>query len=77
MPTLKELREDALLSQEELARLCGVSIQTVYYWERGATTPRLKHLRKLVGALGKTPAEIREAIKGTAERRKKEGRAVA
>lgn len=70
MPTLKALREEALLSQAELADRCGVTVQTIYYWERGVTVPRLGHIRKLVEALDKTPAEIREAIQGTAKEKK-------
>ena len=67
---LKALREDALLSQAELADRCGVTAQTIYYWERGVTVPRLGHIRKLVEALHKTPAEIREAIQATAKEKK-------
>ena len=70
MPTLKALREEALLSQAELADRCGVTVQTIYYWERGETVPRLSHIRKLVEALHKTPAEIREAIQATAKEKK-------
>lgn len=70
MPTLKALREEALLSQAELADRCGVTVQTIYYWERGVTVPRLGHIRKLVEALHQTPAEIRQAIQATAKEKK-------
>ena len=32
MPTLRELREDAFLTQRELAQACGVTYQTVSEW---------------------------------------------
>src|SRR5690348_7560002 len=70
MPTLKALREEALLRQAVLADRCGVTVQTIYYWEGGVTVPRLSHMRKLVEALHKTPAEIREAIQATAREKK-------
>jgi putative transcriptional regulator len=47
--TLKQLREQAGLSQEALARLVGVSSKTVSNWERGTnvaslTVPQMKAL---------------------------------
>ncbi|HLW03888.1 MAG TPA: helix-turn-helix transcriptional regulator [Ktedonobacterales bacterium] len=71
MPTLRDLREDVLMTQGEFAQACGVSQQTVSEWENGRTTPSMKHRRKLVEVLGKTPQEIREAIQATAEAAKK------
>ena len=65
MTTLQDLREQALLSRAELARLCGVSHQAIYYWEHGESAPRIDHIRKLVEALHKTPEEIRAAIKAS------------
>ena len=70
MPTFKELRERAMLSQNELARLCAVTSATVYYWESGRTLPRLAQQRKLVEALKCTPDELRAALQATQERRK-------
>lgn len=62
MPSLKNLREAAFLTQAELAEKCGVSEQTVWAWEKGAATPRFRHIRKLAEVLGKQPAEIAAAV---------------
>ncbi len=67
MPTLKELRERAMLSQSELAKLCAVTPNTIYYWESGRTQPRLMQQRKLVEALKCTPDELWAALKETQE----------
>lgn len=72
MATLQELREQALLSRAELAKLCGVSHQAIYYWEHGESAPRIDHIRKLVEALHKTPEEIRASLKETQERAEKQ-----
>lgn len=71
MPTLRDLREDALMTQAEFARACNVSQQTVSEWENGRVVPSIKNRRKLVEVLGKTPKEVREAIQATAEAAKK------
>ncbi|NMF85710.1 helix-turn-helix transcriptional regulator [Nodosilinea sp. P-1105] len=52
--TLKQLREQAGLSQEGLARAIGVSGKTVSNWERGMsiaslTIPQVKTLCKALG----------------------------
>jgi len=52
--TLKQLREQAGLSQEALARLVGVSSKTVSNWERGTnvaslTVPQIKALCEVLG----------------------------
>jgi DNA-binding XRE family transcriptional regulator len=44
---LKEKRETALLTQEELAKKIGVIKQTIISWEKGRATPSFKHLRAL------------------------------
>jgi DNA-binding XRE family transcriptional regulator len=71
MPTLKRLREEAMLTQEELAHACGVSRQAVVKWEHGQSRPSIPIQRKLVEVLGKTPREVLEAIDATAEQAKK------
>lgn len=38
---IKELREEQNISQQELAKSVGVSRQTIYYLERGASNPSL------------------------------------
>ncbi len=75
MPTLRDLREDALLTQAELAEACGVSAQTVSEWENARVIPSIRNRRKLVETLRKTPKEVKEAIQATAEAAKKEAAA--
>lgn len=38
---IKELREEQKISQQDLAKSVGVSRQTIYYLERGASNPSL------------------------------------
>ncbi|MDY0138842.1 MAG: helix-turn-helix transcriptional regulator [Candidatus Izemoplasmatales bacterium] len=45
--TIKKLREAMFLSQEELAKILGVSIVTVNRWENGKFEPTIKVKRKL------------------------------
>ncbi len=47
MNRIKELRQNAKLSQQELADLIGVNQTAVSQWERGATIPRLPQIKKL------------------------------
>ncbi|MFO8010268.1 MAG: helix-turn-helix transcriptional regulator [Dehalococcoidia bacterium] len=58
MPTLKELREERFLTQEELAEMVGVTPLTISRWENGKRKPRLKAMRKLIKALNVDPKEI-------------------
>jgi len=50
---LKKLREEAGLSQQELATRIGVAVATISRWERGApamlTVPQMKALCKVFG----------------------------
>ncbi len=59
-PTLKQLREQAGLSQEALARLVGVSSKTVSNWERGTNVASLTvpQMKALCEALGVTLHEL-------------------
>lgn len=56
MKTIRELRENAGLTQLELAIKVGVTPTTVYNWERGMYAPSVKTLR-LLAALFKVPME--------------------
>jgi transcriptional regulator with XRE-family HTH domain len=58
--TLKQLREQAELSQEALARLVGVSSKTVSNWERGTNVASLTvpQMKALCDALGVTLNEL-------------------
>ena len=44
---IKDLREKLLISQEELAKLLDVSVQTVNRWENDKHEPTIKAKRKL------------------------------
>jgi len=59
-PTLKQLREQAGLSQEALARIVGVSSKTVSNWERGISVASLTvhQMKTLCEALGVTLNEL-------------------
>jgi transcriptional regulator with XRE-family HTH domain len=55
MNKLKEKRIEKGLTQMELARLCGVSINTVIRWENDVTTPTAENRAKLDEALNILP----------------------
>lgn len=44
---LKELREELIISQNELAKMLGVSFATVNRWENGHHEPTLKARRAI------------------------------
>lgn len=46
------LRQDAGLTQSELAELAGYGDTTVAYWERGKTDPTLRRFVDVANALG-------------------------
>jgi transcriptional regulator with XRE-family HTH domain len=58
MATLKELRENLYLSQEDLAGKSGMTVGTINRLENGKQKPRLGTIRKLAEALGVKPADI-------------------
>jgi transcriptional regulator with XRE-family HTH domain len=58
VPTIRELRERAGLSQMRLAVLVGVSLGAVRLWESGKAEPKARHLLKLAEVLGVRPEEI-------------------
>jgi len=53
---IREAREDADLTQLELAALLGVSARTVQYWEAGKL-PKAKHRRVLKAWLAERNGE--------------------
>ncbi len=55
---LAELRERRFLSHRELAKLAGVSPQTVLNLEHGETEAQRRTVRKLAAALEVDPAEL-------------------
>jgi transcriptional regulator with XRE-family HTH domain len=55
---LKHLREEKVLSQRELARLSGLTHQTVWRYENGFTEAHPRTIRKIASVLGVEPKEL-------------------
>lgn len=51
---IRKRREEAHLSQAEMAELLGVSTRTIWGWEAGATRPLPRHRRALAAWLEDT-----------------------
>lgn len=58
MSTLRQLREQHHLTQEQLAVAAEVSTSTVYHIEAGKVQPRTAIIRRLARVLGVSPDEI-------------------
>ena len=48
---ITKLREQLLLTQEDLASYIGVSVDTVNNWEHGLSNPQKKNLQALANAI--------------------------
>jgi transcriptional regulator with XRE-family HTH domain len=55
---MKELREEKVLSQRELARMAGLTQMTVWRLENGYRDARPGTIRKLARVLGVEPKEL-------------------
>lgn len=60
--TLRQLRRDKGLTQNQLAQRAGVAQGSLSQWETGAVQPRLPAAARLAKALGVTTDEIITAI---------------
>ena len=58
MQTIREARKALGLSQEQLAKLVGVTQGAVAQWENGLTHPAFAVLPKLAAVLGMTVDEL-------------------
>lgn len=58
VPHLRRLREDAGLTQKQLASMAGVSEHAVYLFERGANAPSLATAQAMARALSTTVSAI-------------------
>ena len=58
MRKLKELREERVLSQRDLARMAGLAQGTVWRLENGFKEVHPRTIRKLAGALGVESKEL-------------------
>lgn len=63
METLKDLRENAALTQAELGKLCKVTKQTIWSWETGVSLPYPGHIRRLAEIFHKNIPEMRAILK--------------
>ena len=57
---VKELRKEKGLSQEELAKVSGLSLRTIQRVENGETEPTGETLKRISTALDVTPKELIE-----------------
>jgi transcriptional regulator with XRE-family HTH domain len=55
---LKRYRERRQLSQDELAKLLGVTKATISRWESGLRAPRRRDIPQLAAKTGLTPSEL-------------------
>jgi transcriptional regulator with XRE-family HTH domain len=56
---LRELRLDQALSAQDLAERAGVNYRTILRLEHGQSEAQPRTLRKIAGALGVDPRELR------------------
>lgn len=61
---LRDLRERAGMSQEELAAKAQVSRASIQNWEANRTAPRRAETRRLATALGLTVEQLRAHVEG-------------
>jgi HTH-type transcriptional regulator, competence development regulator len=55
---LRELREDRMLSQSELAKMAGTTQAAISGFERGERKAQPRTVRRLAEALGVEPTEL-------------------
>ncbi|PEU73363.1 transcriptional regulator [Priestia megaterium] len=55
---LEKLREEQKMSQEEVAKQVGVSVQNIHKWENNQSYPEIQHLLKLGDIYGTTIDEL-------------------
>lgn len=58
---IKDLRTDKQLTQEEVARLVGVSTRHYVRWERGTSLPYWRNIERLAEAFDVEPGAIVDA----------------
>ena len=58
MAALRELRESMYISQDDLAKLAGVTAATISRLETGKEKPKFVTIRKLAKALSVEPSVI-------------------
>ena len=68
---LRSLRQRLGLSAADLGRLLGVSMQSVYNWERKKTTPRRAQMASIVGLRAVSKAQARARLEQMRASRKR------
>ena len=64
MNSIGELIDRAQIGRSEVARLCGVSYNTVYKWCKGLRRPKPEHLKSLSTILNVKIIKLYEIIYG-------------
>ena len=57
---LKMLRKNKKLTQSELAKLCGISRNSIVNWETGRSTPKIGDIQRISVIFGISPSELME-----------------
>ena len=70
LENIKVIRRKKNMTQNELARLVGVSPQTVFRWEQGQRSPRAEELQRLAEVLGTPVAYLMDLETDASEHRK-------
>ena len=65
--SLRMLREQAGLTQSDLAKMAGVTTATVSYAETGRVDPKSDTVRRLAAALGVQPGALLDEPEAPAE----------
>jgi transcriptional regulator with XRE-family HTH domain len=55
---LRQLREDKLLTQQDVADVAGIGLSSIVRIENDHTEPRFSTIRKIAAALGVEPREL-------------------
>jgi len=72
--TLQDLREEAGLSQSDLAKAAGISTRSLQNWEIDRCQPRLDAILKLAEALKVEPGDLLKPGDGRESPKKGRGR---
>jgi putative transcriptional regulator len=60
-PEVKAIREQYLLSQQDFARLFGISVRTLQRWEQGSRLPQ-GAAKVLLNVIAKNPQAVWDAL---------------
>ena len=72
-PTLRDLREQAVLTQQEVAHQMGVTDNSVSHWELGQQRPRVANIRNLARMYGAARKRSLPRSRQQRSNRKKDG----